>query len=154
MSKAIITLQFTVGLGYRPGDYAMLVGNGGSGEIDYDNPLTSERFELFPDGAGIYGWGHAPWGHFGWGHAWSINMPGWGHFPWGHGAVTIKARVTVFECGNYKLAFKCYDVQGNEHVGTPDVAEFAIHIAPDAPLGLKKHSYNKDTKVLVFDIAA
>ena len=34
--SALITIQFAVPVGYLPGDYAMLHGNSGSGNIDYD----------------------------------------------------------------------------------------------------------------------
>lgn len=116
--SALITISFTVGLSYRPGDYAMLHGNGGAGDIDWNNPLTDEKFDLFPDGAGIYGWGHLPWGHFPWGHGMARRTAGWGHlpwghFPWGHSAVVIKAQVEVSACGAYKFGFACYDAAGN-----------------------------------------
>ena len=81
--SARITIIWAVPAGYSEGDYAMLFGNGG-GEgvgIDYDTPLTNEKFLLFPDGGGIFGWGHAPWGHFAWGHAWATRVAGWYHLP-------------------------------------------------------------------------
>ena len=62
--RALVTIQFIVGLGYLRGDYARLHGNGGSGDIDFNTPVNNEVYDLFPDNAGIYGWGHAPWGHF------------------------------------------------------------------------------------------
>ena len=158
MSKAQVTIQFTVPAEYQPGDYAKLHGNGGAGSIDWNNPVNNEQFDLFPDGAGIYGWGHMPWGHFAWGHAHSQRTPGWGHMPWGHfpwgyGTPTIRAQVIVTACGDYKFGFKCYDALGNAHTGTPEEADAIVHIAPDAPTGLKKNSYNKTTDVFVLDAA-
>lgn len=154
----LITIEFVVPLGYDQGDYARLHGNGGEGNIDWNVPLTKEIFDLFPRGAGIYGWGRAPWGHFRWGHAHSIQTPGWGHlpwgrFPWGYGTSIIQARRKVDSCGDYKFGFACYDRLGNLHEGTPEEAEVEVHIAPPAPTGLKKNSYNKDTDVLVLDAA-
>jgi len=156
--KAQITIEFVVPAGYQPGDYARLFGNGGDGNIDWNNPVNNEVFELFGDGAGIYGWGHAPWGHFAWGHAHSVKTPGWGHMPWGHfpwgyGTAVIYAQLTINECGDYKFGFKCYDSLGNLHTGTPTEVQAVIHIAPDAPTGLKKSSYNKTTDILILEAA-
>jgi len=154
----LITIEFVIPLGYDQGDYARLHGNGGEGNIDWNVSLTKEIFDLFPRGAGIYGWGRAPWGCFRWGHAHSIQTPGWGHlpwvrFPWGYGTSVIQARRKVHSCGDYKFGFACYERLGNLHEGTPEEAEVEVHIAPPAPTGLKKNSYNKDTDVLVLDAA-
>jgi len=154
----LITIDFVVPVGYQAGDYARLCTNGGSGDIDYDNPLEA-IYDLFPNGAGIYGWGHAPWGHFRWGHAHSMRTAGWGHlpwgrFPWGHGTAVITAQYRADCCGAYKFAFACYDTAGNVHAGTPEEVTVHVHIAPPAPVGLKLYSYNKTTDVLVLDVAA
>ena len=156
--KVLITVQFVVPVGHIPGDYARLHGNGGSGSIDWNNPATNEVFDLFPNGAGIYGWGHAPWGHFRWGHGHSMRTLGWGHlpwghFPWGHGSAMIKATYEAAGCGEYKFGFACYDKAGNLHEGTPEQTTVHVHIAPDAPTGLKKNSYDKGTDVLILDAA-
>ena len=156
--SAIITIEFIVPEGYRQGDYARLHGNSGNGALDWNNPLSNNIYNLFPDGAGIFGWGHAPWGHFRWGHAESLRTPGWGHlpwgrFPWGHGTGVIRADHRVERCGDYKFGFKCYDSLGNLHVGTPEEASVSVHTAPPAPAGLKKNNYDKDTDVLVLDAA-
>jgi hypothetical protein len=155
---ALITLQFVVPAGYEQGDYAMLHGSEADGEIDWETPLTERHFELFPNGAGIYGWGHAPWGNFRWGCAHSMRTPGWGElpwgrFPWGYGTAVIKAVREVGDCGLYKFGLACYDKLGNPHTGTPGEASANVHTAPYAPAGLKKNSYNKDTDVLVLDVA-
>jgi len=156
--SAVITVDFLVPIGYEPGDYARLHGNGGSGSIDWDTPLTNQVFNLFPRGAGIYGWGEAPWGRFRWGCAHSMRVAGfgrlpWGRFPWGHGTAWIIAKVKVDTCGQYKFGFKCYDTAGNAHQGTPDEVTVDVHIAPPAPTGLTKVSYNKTTDVLVLEAA-
>jgi len=155
---ALITVQFVVPAGHVPGDYARLHGNGGSGDIDWDTPATNAVYDLFPSGAGIYGWGHAPWGHYRWGHGHSMRTLGWGHlpwghYPWGHGSALIAATYEASACGEYKFGFACYDKAGNLHEGAPEEVAVHVHIAPDAPTGLKKSSYNKDTDVLVLDAA-
>jgi len=156
----MITIQFAVPAGYLNGDYARLCGNGGSGDIDWNNPLTEEIFDLFPRGCGIYGFGHAPWGHFRFGHGYSTSTQGFGHLPWGnfpfgYGTALITATCQVEGCGTYKFGFACYDKLGNVHEGTPEEVTQAIHVAPAAPItGLKKNSYNKTTDVLILDEAA
>lgn len=156
--SAMITIEFVVPAGYQQGDYAQLHGNGGDGEIDWNNPLTEQTYDLFPDGAGLYGWGHAPWGHFRWGHGHSMNCLGWGHlpwghFPWGHGTGVVTATCQVERCGDYKFGLACYDELGNLHEGTPDEVTVEVHVSPDVPTGLKKNSYDKDTDVLILDAA-
>ena len=156
--SAVITIEFVVPAGYEKGDYAELHGNGGSGDIDWNSPLTNAVFDLLPRGAGIFGWGHAPWDHFRWGHAHSMRTLGWGHlrwghYPWGHGSAVIKANHKVDICGAYKFGFACYDSCGNLHEGSPEEAIVNVHIAPPAPTGLTKNSYNPATDILVLDAA-
>jgi len=155
--SAIITVQYTVGLNYRLGDYARLHGNSGSGEIDWDTPITGDKIDIFPDGAGIYGYGHYPYGHNPYGHAAALGVAGYGHYPYGHnpygyGAVSITSKVPVTRCGDYKFGFKVYDAAGNAHTGTPGEVTAVVHIAPPAPRGLKLNSYDPDTDILTLDI--
>jgi len=154
--KAIVTLGFVVPVGYEQGDYAVLHSNNGSGNIDWDTPLST--YDLFPNSAGIFGFGHAPFGHFRFGHSHSMCTAGWGHlpfghFPFGHGSAVITAKHMIYDCGEYKFAFACYDKLGNLHEGTPETATIYMHVAPDVPVGLKKHSYNKNTDILLLDAA-
>lgn len=157
--SAIVTVEFVVPVGYLEGDYAKLYGNNGSGDIDYDTPLNNDIFPLFPNGAGIFGFGHAPFGHFRFGHGHSMRAAGFGHlpfghFPFGHGSDYIRAKHKIYTCGRYKYAFVCYDEFDNQHTGTPEEVELEIHIAPPVPTGLKKNSYDKDTDILILDVAA
>jgi len=156
--SAVVAIQFVVPTGYAEGDYAQLHGNGGSGAIDWETPLSAESYDLFPGGAGIYGWGLAPWGEFRWGHGHSMRTAGWGalpwgRFPWGHGTGVIEARHVVHTCGDYKFGLACYDAAGNIHEGSAQEIAVPVHIAPTAPEGLIKNSYNKETDVLVLDAA-
>jgi len=158
VSRARVTIQFIVPIGYIDGDYAQLFSNGGSGDVDWETPLLTKKFDLFPDGAGIYGWGHLPWGGTRWGKAHSLRAPGWGHLPWGNspfglGTSVITLNYNVFACGDYKFALGCFDYLGNAHAGDPEVETLYIHIAPEAPTGLTKESYDKDTDVLILNAA-
>ncbi len=155
---AMVTIEFVVPTGYVEGDYALLCGNNGSDVIDWNNPLADDKLPLFPNGGGIFGWGHAPWGNFRWGHAHAMRVPGWGHLPWGHfpwgyGTAIVTVEYEVDSCGVYRFGLACYDSLGNAHTGTPDEVELGIDIAPEAPAGLAKNSYNKDTDVLVLNAA-
>ena len=159
MSKALVTISFVVPAGYAPGDYARLHGNGGSGDVDWETPLSETQYDLFPDGAGLYGFGNAPFGghRFGRGHA--MRCAGFGHIPFGkgpfgHGTGIVDAACEVTECGDYKFGLACYDELGNAHSGSPEETEVEIHITPDSPAGLTKNSYDKDTDVLVLDVAS
>ena len=151
---AKVKVDFVVAIGYESGDYAKLCGNGGSGAVDYNTPLSSDRYELFPNGSGIYGFGRAPFAvnRFGFGH--SMRTAGFGDLPFGrnpfgYGSVWIIAATIVTACGDYKYGFACYDEAGNLHAGTPEEITVTVHIAPAAPSGLTKTSYNKTTGDLV-----
>ncbi|HIJ66817.1 MAG TPA: hypothetical protein HPP51_00840 [Planctomycetes bacterium] len=159
MSQAKVTITYLVPDDYQPGDYAMLCGNSGSGSVDYNNPLSEEKYELFPNRGGARGYGAAPYGHHRYGHAAASNLPGYGHLPYGHhpyghGDVYIIVEHTITECGEYKFALACFDAAGNLHTGSPEEEALYIHIAPDAPDGLEPNSYDPDTDVLVLDVAA
>ena len=139
--NALVTIEFTVPLGHLPGDYAQLHSNGGTGPIDWTNPVSSDKYGLFPAGAGNYGFGHAPFGHHRFGRVHSMRTRGFGHapfgrHPFGHGAVLISARDEVFGCGIYRYGFKCFDKAANPHTGTPDEATILVATPPAAPTAL------------------
>jgi len=154
--SAKITISFCVPAGYQPGDYAMLFGMG-----SYDSPLLGGRkFELFPNGAGIYGFGHAPFGHHRFGKGTSLRASGFGFghlpfgkHPFGHATALVTTSVTVDACGSCDLSFIVYDKLGNRQRGSMAMSLTEVHTAPPAPTGLKKVSYDPDTKVLVLEAA-
>lgn len=155
---ASITIKFSVPIGYIPGDYAMLFSNGGAGDIDWNSPVNAAVYPLFPNGAGLLGFGHAPFGHHRFGHGHDQLTAGFGHAPFGHtpfghGTAIIEASVRVTECGSYTYAFGCYDAAGNLHQGSPEEATANVHIASPPPTRLTKDSYNKTTDVLTLDAA-
>jgi len=156
--SANITITWAVPIGYQPGDYAKLYGNGGSSNINYDSPLTIEKFVLFQDGGGIYGWYQMPWYKFPWYQGYATRCLGWYQlpwykFPWYHGTTLITVRQTVFVCGVYKFALKIFDRLGNENVGETEEVEAVIHIAPPAPTGLTKGTYDKESNILILEAA-
>lgn len=157
--SAKVTLQFCVPVGCEPGDYAQLFGNSGEGDIDYDTPLLRGRkFDLFPMGSGIYGFGKTPFGETPFGLPWSTRTRGFGELPFGlHpfglGTAVIEAETIVAVCGDYKFAFAAFDSLGNPDEGDPEEISVTVHTAPPAPTGLVKHSYDPDTDILVLEVA-
>jgi len=158
MSQKKVTVSFAVPAGYDPGDYAQLFGNGGSGNVDYNTPLSVDKYPLFPAGKGIHGYGQAPYGNHHYGLGLGTGPRGYGNLPYGNhpyglGTALIEASVMVDDCGEYKFAIGLFDEAGNFHSGTPEEEAIEIHVAPDKPDEyLVKNSYDKDTDVLVLDI--
>lgn len=153
-----IHLSFCVPVGHLPGDYAKLFSNAGSGNISWVTPLNNEIYNLFPQGAGIYGYGMTPYGQTPYGRPFAMRTAGYGQLPYGiHpyglGTAVIEAVHKVDECGVYKFAFGCYDRLGNSHEGTPEEKAVEVHLAPPAPAGLKKVSYDNDTQILILEAA-
>ena len=157
--SARIILQFAVPTGHLSGDYALLYGNSGSGDIDWVTPLLSgRRFDLFPQGAGIYGFGDAPCGDEPFGDALSMRTLGFGFepfgfSPFGFGTAIVEAIIVVKTCGTYKFAFVCFDSLGNPAEGEPEEITVEVHTAPPSPSGLKKVSYDKDSDILILEAA-
>lgn len=154
---ARITIRFCPPLSARQGDYVKLHGNGGSGAIDWTNPVSDKKHDLFPGGAGNFGAGLAPAGLEPAGQAWSVLTIGAGLAPAGLepaglGAVVIEAADEVDDCGLYRYGFKGFDPLGNEHVGTPGEVQVDVHVTPPRPLGLKKESYDSATDVLTLSV--
>jgi hypothetical protein len=157
--SAKVTLQFCVPAGYQPGDYAQLFGNSGAGDIDYDTPLLRGRkIDLFPMGSGIYGCYESPCYESPCYMPFSTRTPGCYYepcfySPFGLGTALIEAEIIVETCGDYKFAFACFDSLDNPGEGDPQELLLTIHTAPPAPTGLVKNSYDKDTDVLILDVA-
>jgi hypothetical protein len=154
--SAVITISFYVPSGFMPGDYVKLHGNNGDGDIDWDTPLIDSPIDLFPDGAGVLGFGWTPFGSTPFGRPDSVQIAGWGQqpfgaVPFGYGATKISVKVTVYASGDYKFGFASYDAAGNKHSGSPEEITVPVCIAPPAPTGLRRNSYDKDTDVLVLD---
>ena len=158
--SAKVSILWVVPLGYDAGDYALLCGNDGAGDIDYDSPLSAQRYELFPDGAGIYTMYKTPSYQSPCYYPWATRASGCYYqpcyqSPCYYGTAVIEVEVEMTECGEYEFALKVFDSIGNANTGTPDELAATIHIAPDAPdIGLKKNSYDKATDILVLDVAA
>ncbi len=69
------------------------------------------------------------------------------------GITEIEIDYPVITCGDYKFALQVYDSLGNPNIGTVQELRAVVHIAPPAPNGLKKVSYDKDTDVLILEAA-
>jgi hypothetical protein len=125
MSRANVKIQFSLASPIEGGSYALFYSNNGSGDIDYNAPLGG-RLELMPDGAE-----DLPWYEF-------------------TGDIDFEKTITVSSCGTWLFAVKLFDKLGNASEAAE--VEAFVHMAPDAPTGLKKNSYDSETKVLVLDV--
>jgi len=141
-----ITISFTVGSSYKPGDYARLHGNTGVGPVNWTDPVDNRTINLFPNDSGYFGWGHQNWGHFRWSHGQARGVSGWGnlpwgHFPWGRGAMIIKVRRRIRTPGTYAYGFAGYDKAGNKYSGTAGEVHERVDLTPEKPTPLKKNAY-------------
>jgi len=154
-----VTVYFAAPPGYQVGDYVKLFSNGGSGDIDYDTPVSNARLPLLTARQGYFGWRHLPWRHFPWRRGVASRCSGWRHlpwrhFPWRHGTLLISAKIIAEgPCGQHKFAFVAYDKLGNPHEGSPQEVTVGFHSSPPAPTGLQAVSYNKNTKILTLEAA-
>jgi len=154
-----VNILLPVPPGYRPGDYARLCWDAGSGAVDYANPISTEKMELFPNNCGIHGFGTAPIDKGPFGSAVCIGTPGWaslpfGCSPFGLGTCLLRARYRVTACGSYKFGLAVYDSAGNRHSGSSAEIAVTVHTAPPAPSGLRKVSYNPATGNLILAVAS
>jgi len=156
---ANVTIRIGVPVGYTPGDVARLCGDGGSGTVDYDNPLPGHAMPLFPDGTGVYGCGYAPCGAAPCGGHWLVGTwPGCGRAPCGvdpcgTGGPILTAHTRVTACGTYKFGFRIEDQAGNANAGSPGEVAVAVHTAPLRPTRLTKNSYDPLTETLTLAVA-
>jgi hypothetical protein len=154
-----VNITLAVPPGYRPGDYARLCWDAGTGTVDYANPVSTEKIELFPNRCGAFGYGLAPYGKGPYGHAVVVNALGYaklpyGRAPYGRGTCLLRARYRVTACGSYKFGLAVYDAAGNRHSGSSAEIAVTVHTAPPAPTGLRKVSYNPATDVLILAVAS
>jgi len=157
MPETLITIRFAVPLDHLPGDYAVLYSNGGAGDIAWDTPYDDEQIDLFPGGAGNYGFGMSPFGSSPFGLPYGKDVKGFGETPFGMspfgcGCVVIERTIRLTDCGEYKFSLKCFDAAGNAHTGTPNEASVSVHVAPPKPAGLKFKSYDPDTDILILAV--
>ncbi len=150
-----VTVKFVVPAGYSQGDYCVLYSNGGSGSVD--TQVSGIEHGLFARG-GIYGFGKTPFGKSRFGKGLSLGTVGFGKNPFGkgcfgHGSAEVSESVDITDCGSWLFSFYCYDEFGNIHTGTPEELAVIVHMAPDAPDGLTKTSYNKTTDILILSAA-
>ena len=136
-----VTINFTIPSGYANGDYSMLVGDNGTGTIDYAHPLIPQQFPLFTGG----NFGHP-----------DLNAPPSTLSPsFGHGGNNTIAAVYTFNGsdGLYKFALATFDYLGNLTPGQPEIVTLNIKVPPAQPTGLKKVSYDKTNHILVLKAA-
>lgn len=138
---------------YRAGDAFDVFGNGGSGAIDFLNPLTSRKLMLWPESAERRG--HLLDGHLTMKHLDGIRPDG--HLDGIHlndrflmpaGARLVEVGRYVF--GRFDHAVRLYDRFGNTHVQTPVTLSTVINSSPSAPERLTAQSHDAGSDQMTF----
>ena len=126
---------------YALGDYAHVCGDGGSGTIDYDNPLTDEPIELWPEPLRRWGFGTDAFGRGDFGYssnaAPGLGAGGFGFGPFGCDAELIRWRSEPLEDGQYLFAVRLFDRCGNADGGSILEKQIDIVGVPSQPTSLQ-----------------
>jgi len=127
--------------------------NGGSGEIDYEEPIGSgEVWENWQDKAGF---GLARFGEGDFGYEWAAGV-GFGKGEFGRGEFGVDADVIEWvspdlEAGIYKFAVMIVDEQGNESQAS-ETGEITVIPAARPVRGVSVSSFEAETNELVIGI--
>jgi hypothetical protein len=127
----------------------------GTGQIDYDNPITDKPIRIWPawqDKAG-FGMSRFGLGDFGWD---STAAVGFGKGSFGHGqfgldADTIEWTSPTLPSGTYKFGIKVKNAAGRQSTGSETEPITVTPVARPAE-GLSVSSFNKQTNQLVLNI--
>jgi len=128
--------------------------NGGSGQIDYSEPLATQT--IWNDPVEKWGWGLDGFGRGDFGYS-GTGAAGWGCGSFAEGEFGFDAEVMCFESesltlGEYKFAIGLADAQDNIEQEEISVEEFFIDPLPVAP-GLAVESYDEQSDQLVLEIS-
>jgi hypothetical protein len=126
-----------------------------SGQIDYENPLTSKPIRIWPAWQDKAGLGMSRFGlsDFGWDSAAAIGF-GKGSFgsgQFGLDADTIEWTSPILPRGTYKFGVKVRDASGRQSTSSETVPITVTPAARPAE-GLSVSSFNKQTNQLVLNI--
>jgi hypothetical protein len=150
-----VEISFLRGQNLPVGSAAQVYFNGGSGEIDYGNPINHSPVRIWParqDKSGL-GMSRFGLGDFGYDSAAAVGF-GKGNFgrgQFGLDADTIKWVSRFLEKGVYKFAVKVADEAGNESIGD-ETGEVMVSPAPRPAVDVDVFSFNKQTNELVLSV--
>jgi hypothetical protein len=127
----------------------------GTGQIDYDNPITNSPIRIWPAWQDKTGLGLSQFGlsDFGWDSAAAVGL-GKGSFGYGQfglDADTIEWTSPILPGGTYKFGVKVRDTAGRQSTGSETGPITVIPAAKPAE-GLSVSSFDKQTNHLVLNI--
>jgi hypothetical protein len=128
--------------------------NGGSGEIDYENPIGGGRiWACLQDKAGF---GLARFGEGDFGREWAGGV-GFGRGGFGLGEFGVDADVIewgspVLEAGTYRFGVKVFDETGNESAAS-ETGDVTVIPAARPANGLRVLSFDEEINELVFEVS-
>ena len=127
----------------------------GTGQIDYENQLTSTPIRIWPAWQDKAGFAMSRFGlsDFGWDSAAAIGFGkgSFGHGQFGLDADTIEWASPILPSGTYKFGVKVRDVSGRQSTGSETVPITVTPAARPAD-GLSVSSFDKQTNQLVLNI--
>jgi hypothetical protein len=127
----------------------------GTGQIDYDNPITDKPIRIWTARQDKAGFGMSRFGlsDFGWGSAAAIGFGkgSLGHGQFGLDADTIEWISPTLPSGTYKFGVKVRDASGKQSTGS-ETGPITVTPAARPVEGLSVSSFNKQTNQLVLKI--
>ena len=138
-----------------PGATAIVYFDGGTGEIDYDVPLSDLPIRVWPGwqdkaGLGMSGFGA---GDFGYDSAAAVGFArgSFGNGQFGLDADTIEWTSPVLTAGVYKFAVKVIDGRGNASTGS-ETGPITVTPAARPAEKVSISSFDKQTNQLILDV--
>ncbi|HUT46804.1 MAG TPA: hypothetical protein VMX36_11000 [Sedimentisphaerales bacterium] len=127
----------------------------GTGQVDYDNPITNTPIRIWPawqDKAG-FAMSRFGLGDFGWDSAAAVGFSkgSFGHGQFGLDADTIEWTSPPLPSGTYKFGVKVMDASGRQSTSS-ETEPITVTPAAKSPEGLTVSSFDKQTNQLVLKI--
>ncbi len=129
--------------------------DGGTGQVDYNKPLTAQPIQIWPNWQDKAGFGMSRFGTGDFGFDWAGGV-GFGKGLFGHGRFGIDSDKICWvspelQVGVYKFAIKIFDEAGHES-GAVESREVTVIPAASPAESMNISSFEKETNELVLDI--
>jgi hypothetical protein len=127
----------------------------GTGQIDYDNPITSTQIRIWPAWQDKAGFGMSRFGmvDFGWDSATAVGFGkgNFGHGQFGLDADAVEWTSPQLPSGTYKFGVKVRDASGRQSTGS-ETGPITVTPAARPANGLSVTSFDKQTNQLLLNI--
>lgn len=137
------------------GANAQIYFDNGTGQIDYNNPITDTPIRIWPTWQNKAGFAMSGFGigDFGYDSAAAIGFAkgSFGHGQFGLDADTIEWTSPLLQSGNYKFGVKVRDASGRQSTGS-ETGSITVAPAAKPAEGLSVSSFDKQTNQLVLNI--